>query len=153
MVESTRFRLPLDDVHHVASHCLCLKAQRAARALARRFDGAFRPFGLTNGQFSMMMALNAPGPPTIGRLAAFLAMDRTSLTAMLKPLVRRGLAAIVPSETDRRARHVVITSEGVALLAAALPVWRDAHAALDDALTVSVAERLRTDLGTLTAKP
>ncbi|MDX8355520.1 MarR family winged helix-turn-helix transcriptional regulator, partial [Cognatiyoonia sp. IB215182] len=46
-------------------------------ALARRFDNAFRPFGITQGQFSLMMALNRPDPPTIGEVAAFLAMDRT----------------------------------------------------------------------------
>lgn len=36
-----------------------------------------------------------------------------------------------------------------ALLCAALRLWREAHAALDHALTESVAERLRGDLGQL----
>ena len=143
--------LAADDVLHVAGHCLCLKAQRAARALARRFDAAFRPFGLTNGQFSLMMALNRPKPPTIGELAPFLAMDRTSLTAMLKPLERRGLARIEPDVKDRRARRVAITPAGVALLAAALPVWHAAHEALDQEITLPTATRLRTDLGALAA--
>lgn len=144
-------RLPSEDVLHVAGHCLCLKAQRAARALARRFDAAFRPFGLTNGQFSLMMALNRAKPPTIGELAPFLAMDRTSLTAMLKPLERRGLARIDADEKDRRARRVAITPAGVALLAAALPVWQAAHEALDQEITVPTATRLRADLGALAA--
>lgn len=138
--------LPSDQVLHVANTCLCLKAQRAARALARRFDAAFRPFGLTNGQFSLLMALNRPAPPTIGELAPFLAMDRTSLTAMLKPLERRGLVAISAGKVDRRARHVAITPEGVALLGAALPVWRATHAALDEEITTATASRLRADL-------
>lgn len=144
--------LPADQVRHVAGHCLCLKAQRAARALARRFDAAFRPFGLTNGQFSLMMALNRPVPPTIGELAPFLAMDRTSLTAMLKPLERRGLARIAPDENDRRARRVAITAEGVALLGQALPVWRAQHAALDDEITLERGARLRADLVALVAE-
>ena len=71
--------------------CLCLHAQRAARALARRFDEALRPAGLTNGQFSLLMSLNRPEPPTSGSVAALLAMDRTTLTANLKPLERRRL--------------------------------------------------------------
>jgi DNA-binding MarR family transcriptional regulator len=143
--------LPADQVRHVACHCLCLKAQRAARALARRFDAAFRPFGLTNGQFSLMMALNRPKPPTIGELAPFLAMDRTSLTAMLKPLERRGLARSAPDENDRRARRVAITAEGVALLERALPVWRAQHAALDSEIGDAAAVRLRADLVALVA--
>jgi hypothetical protein len=44
----------------VRDSCLCLHVQRAARALARRFDNALRPLGLTNGQFSLMMSLNRP---------------------------------------------------------------------------------------------
>ena len=37
----------------VKDRCLCLHVQRAARALARRFDEELRPFELTNGQFSL----------------------------------------------------------------------------------------------------
>jgi DNA-binding MarR family transcriptional regulator len=134
--------LPPEQVMHVAGHCLCLKAQRAARALARRFDAAFRPFGLTNGQFSLMVALNRPKPPTIGELAPFLAMDRTSLTAMLKPLERRGLLRIEPDAKDRRARRVTITADGVAQ-----------HAALDAEITLPRGARLRADLVALVAGP
>ncbi|MGC2529450.1 MAG: MarR family winged helix-turn-helix transcriptional regulator, partial [Candidatus Acidiferrum sp.] len=65
--------------------CLCLHVQRAARALARRFDDALRPVGLTNGQFSLLMSLNRPKPPGMTAVASFLAMDRTTLTAALKP--------------------------------------------------------------------
>ena len=78
----------------IRDHCLCLHAQRAARALARRFDAAFRPLGLTSGQFSLLNALNRPEPPAMGAVAAVLAMDRTTLTAALKPLERRGLVRV-----------------------------------------------------------
>jgi DNA-binding MarR family transcriptional regulator len=86
----------------VRDACLCLHVQRAARAIARHFDEAFRPLDLTNGQFSLMMSLNAPQPPTIGTISALLAMDRTTLTAALKPLERRGLVAVSVDESDRR---------------------------------------------------
>ena len=146
MLESTPERLPSEIVRHVAGTCLCLHTQRAARALARLFDTALGPHGLTNGQFSLMMALNGAEPPTIGRLAEFLAMDRTSLTAALKPLERRGLVRVDPSATDRRARIVCIMPDGVAALTAALPVWRATHARLDAALSEDAPNRLRADL-------
>jgi len=76
----------------VRDTCLCLHLQRAARALARRFDDALRPLGLTSGQYSTMMSLNRPEPPSIGSVASLLAMDRTTLTAALKPLQRIGAA-------------------------------------------------------------
>src|ERR1700730_13924943 len=82
--------------------CLCLHVQRAARALARRFDEALRSVGLTNGQFSLMMSLNRPEPPAMAAVASLLAMDRTTLTAALKPLERRGLVRVTSDPTDRR---------------------------------------------------
>jgi hypothetical protein len=51
MPKSTSKILDRDIVLHVASTCLCLHTQRAARALARLFDTALRPYGLSNGQF------------------------------------------------------------------------------------------------------
>jgi hypothetical protein len=83
--------LPYATTLLVRDSCLCMQLQRAARSLARRFDQAFRPLGLTNGQFSLLMSLNRPHPPQIGDVADLLGMDRTSITAMLKPLARRGL--------------------------------------------------------------
>jgi DNA-binding MarR family transcriptional regulator len=146
-------RLPLDVVHHVAGTCLCLHTQRAARALARRFDAALKPLGLTHGQYSLMMALNWPQPPTIGTVADFLAMDRTSLTAALKPLERRGLVAIRPDPQDGRARRLGLTEAGVMTLTAAVPVWRDTHAALEGALPEGAPERMRADLRAVVAIP
>lgn len=141
--------LPVATVHHIRDTCLCLATQRAARALARRFDAALRPFGLTNGQFSLMVALNRPEPPPIGRLAPFLAMDPSTLTAAVKPLERRGLLRLIPDTEDRRSRRVQITPEGVALLHQAIPVWRAAHAALDEGLGHDTADALRQELAQL----
>ena len=149
MSESSTDRLESSVVHHVATTCLCLHAQRAARALARMFDNALRPLDLTNGQFSLLMALNRPQAPTMGQLAPFLAMDRTSLTAALKPLERRGLVRIGVGETDKRSRIVSITPAGVEVLRAAVPIWRETHARLDASLGEGAPDRLRTDLRVL----
>jgi DNA-binding MarR family transcriptional regulator len=138
--------LPLAAVHEVRDRCLCLHLQRAARAIARRFDEALRPHGLTNGQFSLLMSLNRPEPPRIGDLAPLLAMDRTTLTANLKPLTRRGLVEIVVDPKDRRGRRLEITDAGCDLLAAALPVWRETHAEIDRMLPDADPVRLRADL-------
>jgi DNA-binding MarR family transcriptional regulator len=137
--------LPLAVTHEVRDRCLCLHVQRAARALARRFDDALRPFGLTNGQFSLLMSLNRPSAPTISEVAHFLAMDRTTLTANLKPLERRKLLEIVIDKKDRRNRRLRITGAGRDKLAAAVPVWRSTHDEVDGLLS-SPPQRLRADL-------
>jgi len=138
--------LPIEVVHEVRDNCLCLATQRAARQLARRFDRAFSPVGLTNGQFSLMMALNAPQAPTVGKLAEFLAMDRTTLTAALKSLERRGLVKVSADDKDKRARRLSLTEAGREALAAALPIWRATHAALEKELAQGDAETLRLSL-------
>src|SRR5882757_3480633 len=98
--------VPFETTLHVRDCCLCLHVQRAARALARRFDEALRPLGLTNGQFSLLMSLNRPEPPGMSSVASLLAMDRTTLTAALKPLERRGLVTAAPDPSDRRGRRL-----------------------------------------------
>jgi DNA-binding MarR family transcriptional regulator len=128
----------------VRDTCLCLHAQRAARALARRFDLALDPVGLTSGQFSLLMSLNRPVPPKMGEVAALLAMDRTTLTANLKPLERRGLVEASLDPADRRARRLRLTSAGRRTLARALPIWRRVHGEIEAGL--SDPDRLRAGL-------
>jgi DNA-binding MarR family transcriptional regulator len=142
--------VPFATTLFVRDTCLCLHLQRAARALARRFDDALRPLGLTSGQYSMMMALNQPTPPTIGAIASILCADRTTLTAALKPLKRRGLVTVMIDATDRRSRRLKLTAAGRALLARAVPVWRRTHAEIDRLVPDAGAERLRRDLRALT---
>jgi DNA-binding MarR family transcriptional regulator len=137
--------VPLETTLHVRDTCLCLHLQRAARVVARRFDEALRPLGITQGQFSLLMSLNRPQPPTIGSVAELLAMDRTTLTANLKPLERRGLVTVTIDPADRRSRRLALTAEGRALLVAAVPVWKRTHAALERRLKRS-ADALRADL-------
>jgi DNA-binding MarR family transcriptional regulator len=138
--------LPLAVTHEVRDRCLCLHIQRAARAVARRFDEALRAQGLTNGQFSLLMALNRPRPPRIGDVAPLLAMDRTTLTANLKPLERRGLVEVKVDPNDRRGRRLWLTDAGRDVLAAAVPVWRRTHAEIDRLLPDADPDRLRADL-------
>jgi DNA-binding MarR family transcriptional regulator len=138
--------IPFETTLHVRDTCLCLHVQRAARSLARRFDEALRPLDLTNGQFSLLMSLNRPEPPQMGPVAALLAMDRTTLTAALKPLEKRGLLEIVTDRQDRRLRRMKLTPAGHALLSKALPIWIRVHRELDEAFGEAAPERLRNDL-------
>lgn len=131
----------------VRDTCLCLHAQRAARALARRFDVALKPAGITSGQFSLLMSLNRPEPPNLGSVAALLAMDRTTLTANLKPLERRHLVETTTDPTDGRARLLRLTPAGRAVLSKAVPIWRRLHAAIEGEL--SDPDHLRSGLNLL----
>jgi DNA-binding MarR family transcriptional regulator len=139
-----RIWLPFEKTLEVRAGCLCLFVQRAARTLARRFDKAFRRVGLTHGQFSLLMALNRPHPPVMGEVAVLLGMDRTTLTAALKSLQRRGLVEVRADAKDKRSRRLILTPAGGAILAVAYPLWKAAHRAVDALLVAP--DRLRADL-------
>ena len=130
----------------VRDACLCLHVQRAARALARRFDDALRPMGITNGQFSVLMSLNRPKAPDMGAVASLLGMDRTTLTAALKPLQRRGLLKIKVDTADRRSRLMTLTPKGRSVLASAVPIWRKTHVAIEALLPDGNPDRFRKNL-------
>ncbi len=121
--------IPFETTHFVRDTCLCFHLQRAARALARRFDDALRPLGLTSWQFSLLMALNQPAAPSIGQ--------------------RRGLVTVGVDANDRRSRRLKLTRAGCALLARAVPIWRRSHAEIDRLLPRGGSDRLRDDLRAL----
>jgi DNA-binding MarR family transcriptional regulator len=77
-----------------------------------------------------------------------LAMDRTTLTAALKPLERRGLVAVLVDPDDRRSRRLSLTPAGRKLLLAAVPIWKREHALLERhvAKLDSDLDRMRSDL-------
>src|ERR1700693_4381504 len=124
---SKRIDVPFSTTLLVRDTCLCLHVQRAARALARRFDEALRPVGLTNGQFSLLMSLKRPEPTNVAQFAALRAMDHTPLTANLKPLERRGFVQVTTEEKDKRRRLLALTPSGRSTLAAPLPIWQQTH--------------------------
>jgi DNA-binding MarR family transcriptional regulator len=103
---------------------LFFQIQRAARALARRFDSELRPLSLTNGQFILLVLLNRLEPSGMAELASLLVMDRTTLTAALKTLERRDLVKIVNDPTDHRVRRIRLTRRGGALIMTSSPIWK-----------------------------
>jgi DNA-binding MarR family transcriptional regulator len=82
-------------------------------------------------------------------VASLLAMDRTTLTAALKPLQRRGLVKITTDPADRRARLLKLTPMGRRLLVQAVPIWESTHLAVEGLLRDRNPDRLRNNLRAL----
>jgi DNA-binding MarR family transcriptional regulator len=76
-------------------------------------------------------------------------MDRTTLTAALKPLERRGLVEVSHHPTDRRNRVLKLTGKGRNLLASAMPVWQNAHHEVERLIPRGNPDELRTSLRAL----
>ena len=133
-------------VDQVAETCLCGYIQRASRALGKRFDRHMRPLGVNNWQFSLLMAVNLPSPPSIGGLSETLGMDHTTTTKNLTLLRRRGLVVVRRDGEDARVRRVALTPAGRALIARAVPRWRAVNDAMIAKLTADQLTCLRTAL-------
>jgi DNA-binding MarR family transcriptional regulator len=117
--------------------------------VSRRYDKALARLALNNGQLSILALLAALGPVRIQKIAEPLAMDRTTVTAALKPLQRRKLVRVDVARDDARARDAVLTPAGKALLREAIPLWQVEQERLKKMLSAEEAEALRTSLGRL----
>lgn len=120
-------------VKDIGRRCACFNLRRASRLITRRFDEAFRDFGLKATQLSLLMAIyHAPYQP-LSKLASILGMDRTSLTRNLNILYDKGLVLVEGSD-DKRVRRIGISSEGERLLEEVSPVWRKVQAEVEETL-------------------
>ena len=116
-----------DPVDFVACRaCVCTAIRRASRTVTHHYDEALRDSGLRNTQFTLLATLTQTGPLPMTRLAAFLSLERTTLTRNLKPLLRDGLVAS-RAEEDGRVRKIAITAKGEAKARAAFPFWKKAQ--------------------------
>ncbi|MFF1836985.1 MarR family winged helix-turn-helix transcriptional regulator [Streptomyces sp. NPDC058231] len=126
--------------------CNNLALRKAARYLSATYDKALAPTGLRATQFSILQKLSTCEEATITTLAELIAMDRTTLATNLKPLAREGLVTVEPSPTDRRARIVTITPDGLARMKTALPLWRTVQAQFEENFGTEKAASLRASL-------
>lgn len=148
---SNQLLIPFSTTILIRDCCLCLHAQRAARTLARHFDRVLKPFGMTNGQFSLMMSLNRPEPAPLASVATLLGMDRTTLTAAIKVLEGRGWIKVAKGAQDRREKYLTLTDQGLSVLAPAVDVWRETHGEIERKMPQGEGDRLRHGLNLLAA--
>ncbi len=127
------------------ANCTCFNLRKAARTVTQLYDEALRPTGLRATQVTLLIAVGQAGPITMKDLARFLAMDRTTLTRNLKPLLEQDLVTIAEAE-DRRHRPIALTARGQDVLAEALPYWREVQTRIAKELGQDRWARLIGDL-------
>lgn len=131
--------------------CTFLRLRKLTRRITQRYDQHLHPSGLRITQFSVLATLAGAEGMSISDLASQLAMDRTTLTRNLQPLISAGHVTLGAGK-DARSRSVFLTPAGRDIFATTLPRWREAqqevqrllgsdalqhlHVALDDALSL-----------------
>jgi DNA-binding MarR family transcriptional regulator len=102
--------------------CVCTTVRMASRSLGRLYDRALSQAGLRAAGFAILSVLAAEGPLAVGGLAGRLAMDRTTCTREVAPLVSEGLVEI-EAGSDRRQRLLRLTSRGERKRSRAQRAW------------------------------
>ena len=107
--------------------CACANLRRATRMVTQAYDSALRPVGLRASQFTMLSVLAKRGQLRQSQFAKILAMDGTTLTRNLRPLLKHDWIEI-GRDDDQRVRLISITGRGQRVLDDAVPLWRQAQA-------------------------
>ena len=110
-------RYVLDDLRATPGHLM----RRCQQIAVSVFLDECRAYDLTPLQYAVLAALVKDGPDDQVRLGGSLALDRTTVSVVVKKLEGRGLVTRKPSEKDRRAKLISITPAGRKLVGQALP--------------------------------
>lgn len=124
--------------------CACANLRRTARAVTKMYNYELRSTGLELTQLTLLMTLDKAGELTQGDLGKVLALDTTSLTRMLRPLVKNGWIA-AKAGTDRRQRLLRVSTSGRRKLQQSRLDWDRAQRRLRE----SLGEQTWNQMGTL----
>jgi DNA-binding MarR family transcriptional regulator len=118
------------DVQAALAECAGWASRLAARRIANFLAERMQDSGLSLTQFFLMSQIAAAPDDTLGALAERTGLDQSTLSRNLRGLEAAGYVEIAVAEDDQRRRAVWLTEDGARRLEAAMPVWREAHAAL-----------------------
>lgn len=113
--------------------CTNFKLRQLGRRVSQRYDEELAKVGLKTTQYSLLSSVLKLGPVRPGDLAREMAMDASTLTRNLKPLIHAGWVELGAGE-DGRSRLVRITDSGRDKRLEAQRRWRVAQETMNDAL-------------------
>jgi DNA-binding MarR family transcriptional regulator len=140
------------DAQETISTCAGWASRLAARRITNFLEERIQVSGLRLAQMGLMAQIAAAPDDTLGALAERTGLDQSTLSRNLRGLEAAGLVEIAIADDDQRRRAVWLTEEGARRLEAAIPVWRQAHAALAERLEPELALRLGAASEQLVAK-
>ena len=125
-----------------AAECSCMRLRRTTRRVTQLYDRLLAEADLTVTQFTILVWLYNRDARSVGRLAARIGADPTTLNRNLKPLLKRRLVRTKPDPEDHRTHAIFITETGRKKVHAALPLWRRAQDELAAACGVEATQQL-----------
>ncbi len=117
------------------SECLGTRIGRLHRVVARRFEQALRPFGLSIPQMEILSYLvlrDEPARPS--EVAEELRTERSTVSRNLAALQHRDWVEVASASATGRSMTIAITPDGAAALVAARAAWAEAQELVRDQL-------------------
>lgn len=106
--------------------CTCFRLRSLTRLAGRRYDAHLSAAGIKTTQFSLLSALLRGGPMRAADLARQLALEPSTLTRNLDPLIQAGWVEASVGN-DRRTRVLSLTPAGVNQRRLARQYWLQAQ--------------------------
>lgn len=95
--------------------CICFSLGKVSRQMARRYREQLAPYGISQPQFFLLIALYEEDDILISRLAEKVALDKSTLTGILDRLERDGFVNRVSKPEDRRSLYICLTAKAYSL--------------------------------------
>lgn len=128
----------------IRTECLAFAARRAANLMSRVYAAKLAPLGLEPSQFGVLIVVATGKADSARELADKLGIERSTLTRNLTRLLDAGLMVGAPGK-GRRITYS-LTPAGRSKISEALPLWQEAHNAMEAQLRPGVAETARKSL-------
>lgn len=90
--------------------CVCFRLGKTVRKVTRAYREEIASYGLTHGQFFLIVALMEDDGMLPSELADKTAQDRPTITGLLDRLEKDGWIERKPDKTDRRSLRIYLSS-------------------------------------------
>ena len=128
-----------DPAAEVLGACLAGRTRLINRAITGLYDEALRDAGITAAQLTTLSFIHELGPISPGDIARQLVLEKSTLSRNLGRMERNGWVTI--SKGDAGHTQIIrCTRKGKAVIAKAVPKWREAQERARDLLGSGGAE-------------
>lgn len=125
-------------VNENKSTCYCINLRRSAGILTDIYDKALAPCGMTVAQYCLLIHLHRMGNANITQWADQVGLERSTMVRNVRILEKNGW--IQPAAG--RGRHFTLSPAGQERLTAAIPIWQQTQAAIEQQLGAEDAQAL-----------
>jgi DNA-binding MarR family transcriptional regulator len=134
---------PLDLAQQMGESCIGVRVGRLHRLVARHYENALRPLGLSLPQLEVLTGLtllNRPVKPA--DIAEWLGIERSTMSRNLAIMQDNGWVVVTETSPTGRSMAVTLSPRGKAKLVEAQQAWNQAQRAVLEVLDPSVVATL-----------